>query len=75
MQYSILLIDDLNFQILLSRFNNNILIKRKGFPVFISEQEIKSKYSMSVSVSQELNSYYCIYSNIIKRLENLKFFL
>jgi len=71
--HSILLINNLNFQISVS--NNNIFIKRKGFPVFVSEQEIKNKYSMSVQVSEELNLHYHLYLNIIKRLENLKFFM
>lgn len=68
-------IDNYQFQILLSQFNQNILIRRDGFSVFISEKEIKDNYSMSVLISEELNSNYLLYKNVLSRFDKLRMFL
>ena len=68
-------IDNYQFQILLSQFNQNILIRRDGFSVFISEKEIKDNYSMSVLISEELNSNYLLYKNVLSRVSKLRMFL
>jgi len=68
-------IDNYQFQILLSQFNQNILIRRDGFSVFISEKEIKDNYSMSVLISEELNINYLLYKNVLNRVSKLRMFL
>ena len=68
-------IDNYQFQILLSQFNQNILIRRDGFSVFISEKEIKDNYSMSVLISEELNINYLLHKNVLNRVSKLRMFL